>query len=106
MREFSLLAGLRNNDRWLPRSTAFNGATKISEGPIAVGTTYIEPGPLGTRYGKVTELDRPTRLNFEQPMTMKPRVLGVIGIRLFHTLAPGAGSVHCWFVRSGLRTIG
>jgi hypothetical protein len=55
---FSLLAELRDYDRWLPRSTAFNGTTQISEGPIAEGTTYIEPGPFGTRNGKVTKFDR------------------------------------------------
>jgi hypothetical protein len=39
-------------------------------------------------------LIEPTHLDFEQPMTMRPRVFGVIGIRLFHILTPGIGSVH------------
>jgi uncharacterized protein YndB with AHSA1/START domain len=91
---FSLLAELRDYDRWLPRSTAFKGTTQISKGPIAVGTTYIERSPLGTRNGRVTRLDRPTHLNFEQPMTIRPRLFGVIGIQLFHTLTPGIDSVH------------
>jgi uncharacterized protein YndB with AHSA1/START domain len=93
-RVFSLLAELRDYDRWLPGSSAFHGTVTISEGPIAVGTTYVEPGPLGTRHGVVTELDRPTRLAFEQPMTLKPRIMGVIGIRLLHTLTPHEASVH------------
>jgi uncharacterized protein YndB with AHSA1/START domain len=93
-RVFSLLADLRDFDRWLPRSSAFHGTATISEGPIAVGTTYVEPGPLGTRHGAVTEMDRPTRLAFEQPMTLKPRALGVIGIRFVHTLTPNGPSVH------------
>jgi uncharacterized protein YndB with AHSA1/START domain len=93
-RVFSLLAGLRDYDRWLPRSSSFNGTDNISEGPIGVGTTYIEPGPFGVRHGKVTEFVPPTRLSFEQPMTMKPQALGVIGIRLSHTLTPGVDSVH------------
>ena len=93
-RVFSLLAGLRDYDRWLPRSSSFKGTNNISEGPIGVGTTYIEPGPFGVRHGKVTEFVPPTRLSFEQPMTMKPQALGVIGIRLSHTLTPGVDSVH------------
>ncbi len=93
-RVFSLLADLRDYDRWLPASAAFHGTVRISDGPIAVGTTYIEPGPLGTRHGVVTEMIRPTRLAFEQPMTSKPRLLGVIGIRLWHTLTPNGPSVH------------
>jgi hypothetical protein len=39
-------------------------------------------------------MDRPTRLAFEQPMTLKPRALGVIGIKLFHTLTPSGSFVH------------
>jgi uncharacterized protein YndB with AHSA1/START domain len=93
-RVFALLADLRGYDRWLPGSQAFHGTVAISEGPIAVGTTYVEPGPLGTRHGVVTELDRPTRLAFEQPMTLKPRFTGVIGIKLLHTLTPNGASVH------------
>ena len=91
---FSLLADLRDYDRWLPRSSAFHGTARISDGPIAVGTTYIEPGPLGTRHGVLTEMVHPTRLAFEQPMTLKPRIMGVIGIRLSHTLTPSGPSVH------------
>jgi hypothetical protein len=59
-----------------------------------VGTTYVEPGPLGTRHGIITRLVRPTNLDFEQPMTLRPKAFGVLGIKLFHTLNPAAGSVH------------
>lgn len=91
---FSLLAELRDYDRWLPRSQAFHGTLQISEGPIAEGTTYVEPGPFGTRHGRLTELVRPTRLCFEQPMTMKPRLMGVIGIKLLHTITPASRGVE------------
>ncbi|MFZ1961673.1 MAG: hypothetical protein WA926_04195 [Methylovirgula sp.] len=93
-RVFWLLAELRDYDRWLPRSSAFRGTINISEGPIAVGTTYIEPGPFGVRHGNVTEFVPPTRLCFEQPMTAKPKALGTIGIRLFHTLTSGIDTVR------------
>lgn len=93
-RVFDLLAQLRDYDRWLPPSSAFKGTTEISAGPIAVGTTYIERSPLGTRNGVVTALERPLRLDFAQPMTLRPRFLGVVGIRLFHVLTPKERSVH------------
>jgi uncharacterized protein YndB with AHSA1/START domain len=93
-RVFALLSELRDYDRWLPRSMAFKGTIEISEGPIAVGTTYTEPGPLGVRHGTVTEFVNPIRLSFEQPMTIRPRALGVVGIRLSHTLTPTNDSVH------------
>jgi 3-methyladenine DNA glycosylase Tag len=67
LRVFSLLVELRNYDEWLPRSSAFRGTSEIFPGPIAVGTTYVERGPLGVRHGIVTHIVRPTELDFEQP---------------------------------------
>jgi hypothetical protein len=46
------------------------------------------------RHGRVTEFDPPTRLGFEQPMTSKHLALGVIGIRLAHTLTPESRGVR------------
>lgn len=91
---YTLLVDLRNYDRWLPRSSAYHSTTEISGDAIGVGTTYIEPGPTGVRRGIITEYDPPTRLGFEQPMTMKPRGAGVVHIRLAHALTPAAGSVR------------
>jgi uncharacterized protein YndB with AHSA1/START domain len=91
---FSLLADLRHYNRWLAKSPAFKGTIEISDGPIGVGTTYVEPGPLGTRHGKVTTYLPPSRLDFDQPMTLKPAAVGVIGIEVFHTLSSGADSVR------------
>ena len=59
-----------------------------------MGTTYVEPGPLGTRHGIVTRSIRPTHLDFEQPMLLRPRVFGAIGIKLFHRLTPEGDHVH------------
>jgi uncharacterized protein YndB with AHSA1/START domain len=94
-RVYALLADLRDYDRWLPNSAAFRGTVRISDGPIAVGTTYLEPGPFGIRRGTVTRMDPPAQLCFEQPMALKPPLLGSIGIKLSHTLTPrGPASVH------------
>jgi hypothetical protein len=38
---------------------------------VTLGTTYCEPGPFGARNGTVTEFERPTKITFRQPMTMK-----------------------------------
>jgi uncharacterized protein YndB with AHSA1/START domain len=93
-RVFALLAELRDYDHWLPGSAAFRGTNSISAGPIGVGTTYVEPGPLGVRHGRVTEFLPPKRLAFEQPMMLRPNAMGVIGIRLLMNLTPGGGGVH------------
>jgi uncharacterized protein YndB with AHSA1/START domain len=94
-RVFALLADLRDYDRWLPGSTAFRGTSRISEGPIGVGTTYIEESPFGVRHGMVTGFVPPTILNFEQPMRLrKAPFFGEIGIKLFHTLTPQGDGVR------------
>src|SRR6266850_2540221 len=77
---FAAIVDLRGYDRWLARSNVFAGITDISSDPIALGTTWSEPGPNGVRYGTVTEFVEPTRAAFHQPMTMRPRLLGVIDI--------------------------
>jgi uncharacterized protein YndB with AHSA1/START domain len=91
---FALLADLRDYDRWLPRSHVFHGTSRISEGPVGVGTTYVEDSPFGIRRGTVTGFVPPSILNFKQPMQLKPAFFGAIGIKLFHVLAPQRQGVH------------
>jgi uncharacterized protein YndB with AHSA1/START domain len=91
---FTLITDLRAYDTWLPGSTAFHGTTTISDGPIRVGTTYVEPGPFAVRHGRVIELAPPIRVTFEQPMTLRPGFFGVVGIRLACDLAQAADSVR------------
>jgi hypothetical protein len=68
---FDVIIDFRGQDRLLTRSSAFHGTTEISSDPVTLGTTYREPGPLGVRNGTVTEFERPTKITFHQPMTMK-----------------------------------
>jgi uncharacterized protein YndB with AHSA1/START domain len=91
---FDTIVDLRGYGRWLEPSSVYEGTTEISTDPIAAGTTYVESSPSGVRHGTVTELDRPTRVTFHQPMTMKPRLLGVIDIHVTYTLTPTAAGVH------------
>jgi uncharacterized protein YndB with AHSA1/START domain len=92
---FGLLADLRGYDRWLPHSSAFRGTVEISDGPIGVGTTYAEPTPNGVRHGRITVYEPNTRLRFEQPMTIRPRGVGVVEITVDVELTPaGDSAVH------------
>ncbi|HEY5316860.1 MAG TPA: SRPBCC family protein [Solirubrobacteraceae bacterium] len=90
---FDLIIDFRGQDRWLKRSSSFRGTTDISSDPVTLGTTYREPGPFGERRGTVTEFERPTKLTFHQPMTMRLG-LGTIEVTMRYTLAPGAQSTH------------
>jgi uncharacterized protein YndB with AHSA1/START domain len=91
---FQAVTDLRGYDRWLTPSSAYAGTTEISTDPITAGTTYVESSSTGVRHGTVTELDSPTRVTFHQPMTMKPRLLGIIDIHVTYTLTPTAAGVH------------
>jgi uncharacterized protein YndB with AHSA1/START domain len=88
---FDLIADLRGHDRWLPHSSSFKGTAEISENPVTLGTTYREREPMGVRNGEVTELERPTRITFHQPMTMRAG-LGTMDIVLTYMLDPRNGS--------------
>jgi Polyketide cyclase / dehydrase and lipid transport len=93
-RIFDLITDLRGQGGWLSESSAFKGTEDISSGPVAKGTTYREPGPLGVRDGVVTEFERPTVVTFHQPMTLKLHA-GVLDITLRYTLtAQGPTSTH------------
>jgi len=91
---FAAIVDLHGYERWLPRSSVFEGITDISSDPIRLGTTWSEPGPNGVRHGTVTEFEAPTQVTFHQPMTMSPRLLGVIDITISVTLTPTPRSVH------------
>ena len=88
-RIFDLIIDFRGQDRWLPRSSAFRGTTEMSSDPVALGTTYREPGPLGVRNGRVTEFERPVGITFHQPMTIRLHS-GTVDVLLRYTLAPEA----------------
>ena len=92
-RIFDVITDFSGQSRWLATSSAFHGTTITSPGPVALGTTYREPGPFGVRNGTVTEFERPVKITFHQPMTMKLHA-GTIDVTVRYTLTPNVGSTH------------
>jgi uncharacterized protein YndB with AHSA1/START domain len=90
---FDLIADFGGQDRWLTHSSSFKGTHDVSSNMVALGTTYREPGPFGVRNGTVTEFERPTRITFHQPMTMKFG-LGTVDVTVRMTLSAEAASTH------------
>lgn len=90
---FDLIIDFRGQDRWLTKSSAFHGTNDISSNPVRLGTTYREPGPFGVRNGTVAEFERPTKVTFHQPMTLKFGI-GILDVTVCYALAPGPGSTH------------
>ena len=92
-RVFDLIIDLGGQDRWLTQSSAFKGTTGVSTETARLGTTYREPGPLGVRVGIVTEFERPTRITFHQPMTLKFHA-GVLDVTVRYILTPKDAGTH------------
>jgi uncharacterized protein YndB with AHSA1/START domain len=90
---FDLLVDLRNYGAWLPHSTVFAGTVVIADGPIVVGSTYVETSVWGTRHGQVTALEPPARASYRQPMSLRPTWAGVIDVHIDDVLQEvGAGT--------------
>lgn len=99
---FDIISDFNGQSRWLRKSLAFRGTDQISTDPVALGTTYREPGLVGVRHGTVTELARPTHITFHQPMTMRVH-LGTVDATIRYELRPGDGSTKVTeFVTVGL----
>ncbi|SRR5258708_22298988 len=90
---FDLIADFHSQERWLTQSSAFRGTNDVSSSTVALGTTYREPGPFGVRNGTVTEFERPAKITFHQPMTMRFG-LGIVDVTVRMTLAPAEASTH------------
>jgi uncharacterized protein YndB with AHSA1/START domain len=89
---FAVLTDLPAFSEWLPQSSAFKGTTSVSESPVKLGTTYLEPGPVGLRKGEVVEFEEPSKVTFHQPMSMKPYFLGIVlDVRVEMVLKEGEG---------------
>ncbi|WP_028062992.1 SRPBCC family protein [Solirubrobacter soli] len=92
-RVFDTILDFEGQARWLGKSSAFRGTTAVSSNPAVLGTTYREPGPLGVRHGEVTVCERPTRITFHHPMTLKLG-LGTIDVVVHLTLTARGESTH------------
>jgi uncharacterized protein YndB with AHSA1/START domain len=90
---FDLIADFHSQDRWLTLSSAFRGTSDVSSSTVGLGTTYREPGPFGVRTGTVTEFERPAKITFHQPMTMKFG-LGTVDVTVRITLTPKGTSTQ------------
>jgi uncharacterized protein YndB with AHSA1/START domain len=90
---FDLITDFGGQERWLAPSSSFRGTTVISPGPVAFGTKYRESEPFGVRNGTVTEFERPAKVTFHQPMTIKLHA-GTIDVTVRYTLTHNTGSTH------------
>jgi len=87
---FATLIDLPAYGTWLSESGVFKGTTEVSDTPVRQGSTYVEKGPAGVRYGTILELEEPSRIVFSQPMRLNASFLGlVIDIKVTMTITEG-----------------
>jgi uncharacterized protein YndB with AHSA1/START domain len=90
---FDLITDFGGQNRWLSPSSSFRGTAVLSPGPVGLGTKYRESEPFGVRNGTVTEFDRPAKVTFHQPMTIKLHA-GTIDVTVRYTLTSTVGQTH------------
>jgi uncharacterized protein YndB with AHSA1/START domain len=70
---FDRLVDIDGYSEWLPPSSVFLDSWQTSEGPVALGTTFIDKTRVGLYHGRVTAFRKPTQVNFR----MRLRWLGL-----------------------------
>jgi uncharacterized protein YndB with AHSA1/START domain len=53
---------------WMPHTGVFKNASQISEGPLALGTQYLDQGRMGKFRGEVVEFQEPSRVVFSEKL--------------------------------------
>lgn len=63
---FARLIDVTSYSSWLPEESTSRSCELTSDGPVDVGTTYVDHTGIGPMVGEVLELQRPTRVVFRQ----------------------------------------
>ena len=88
---FAIVADIANTARWLPGSAMFGGVKDVTPDPVCLGTTFVDYGRLGKRYGSVIDFVPDSFITFHQPMDFKAPVPGRVDVRVRYTFEPLEG---------------
>lgn len=53
---------------WMPRTGVFRNCDHVSEGPVRLGTAYLDHSRMGSFRGEISEFERPSRVVFKQTL--------------------------------------
>lgn len=70
---FDRLVNISDYSKWLPKSRVFLDSRQTSEGPVGLGTTFIDKTRIGTFRGEIIDFQKPTKVIFR----MRLRWLGM-----------------------------
>ena len=65
---FARLADLNGYRTWMRRTGLFRRSRQTSDGPVGLGTAYIDATRMGTLRGEVTDYEPPARIGFRETL--------------------------------------
>jgi uncharacterized protein YndB with AHSA1/START domain len=85
---FELATDLPRYSDWMPRSGIFKECRQTSDGPVGLGTTYLDDGRMGLFRGEVVTFEKPTRVVFKE--TRRWFGSTAIDVRLLYEFLPAS----------------
>jgi len=67
---FARLADVDGYRTWMPHTGLFRRSGRTSDGPVGLGTSYVDATRMGTFHGEVSDYDPPTRIGFRETLRM------------------------------------
>ena len=67
---FARLADLDGYRTWMHRTGLFRRSAQTSDGPVGLGTAYVDATRMGTFRGEVSDYEPPTRIGFRETLHM------------------------------------
>ncbi len=65
---FARLADVDGYGAWMRRTGLFRRSAGTSNGPLGLGSTYVDATRMGTFHGRVSEFDPPARIGFQETL--------------------------------------
>ena len=79
---------------WMPHTGVFRKCTHVSNGPVRMGTTYLDQGRMGSFRGEVSEFERPSRVVYEETLSWFGDPVVVARVEYTFSPDPRGTAVH------------
>ncbi len=96
---FDRLVNISEYPEWLPKSRVFLDTRQTSQGPVGVGTTFVDKTRIGLFRGEVTDFQRPTNVHFR--MRLCRLGMNVMESRPAYSLEPVDGGTKLHLIAEG-----
>lgn len=79
---------------WMPHTGVFRNCSHVSEGPVRLGTTYLDQGRMGSFRGEISEFERPSRVVYKETLRWFGTPVVVARIEYKFSPDPHGTAVH------------